>query len=267
MIADVGVIGMPNAGKSTFLSAISAAKPKIASYPFTTIQPNLGVVNLGYEMSFVVADLPGLIQGASQGIGLGHEFLRHVERTRLLVHLLDGLAGDPVQAYDDIQHELAAFSDALIAKPQIVVLNKMDLTEVREIWPLAEELFAERGIEVRAISAVTGEGVRDLLWEIAQRLQELPVERSSEPEPILRPEVDENAFTIRESERGWHVYGVAIERTAKMTNWAQYESAARFQRVLEAMGITMALREAGVQEGDTVYIGDMELEWGWQDNR
>jgi len=266
LIADVGVVGMPNAGKSTLLSVISAARPKIASYPFTTIQPNLGVVNLDYGSSFVVADLPGLIQGASQGIGLGHEFLRHVERTRLLVHLLDGLAGDPLETYDAIQHELAAFSETLITKPQIVVLNKMDLPDVREIWPLVQEMFAERKIEVRAISAVAGEGIRELLWEIARRLEELPAERLPEPEPILRPEVDENAFTIRESEKGWHVYGIAIERTAKMTNWDQYEAAARFQRVLEAMGITMALREAGVEEGDTVYIGDTELEWGWQDN-
>jgi len=266
LIADVGVVGMPNAGKSTFLSVISAAKPKIAAYPFTTIQPNLGVVNLDYDTSFVVADLPGLIRGASQGVGLGHEFLRHVERTRMLVHMLDGLAGDPLAAYDAIQHELAAFSEALIAKPQIVVLNKMDLPDVREIWPLIQELFQERGIEVRAISAVAREGVRELLWEIARRLEELPVERLPEPEPVLRPEVDEKAFTIREGEEGWHVHGIAIERTVKMTNWDQYESAARFQRVLEAMGITMALREAGVEEGDTVYIGDTELEWGWQDS-
>ena len=266
VIADVGVVGMPNAGKSTFLSVISAAKPKIASYPFTTIQPNLGVVTLDYDTSFVVADLPGLIRGASQGVGLGHEFLRHVERTRLLVHMLDGLAGDPLATYDAIQHELAAFSEALIAKPQIVVLNKMDLPDVREIWPLVQELFAERGIEVRAISAVAREGVRELLWEIARRLEELPVERLPEPEPVLRPEVDEKAFSIYQSEKGWRVRGIAIERTVKMTNWDQYESAARFQRVLEAMGITMALREAGVEEGDTVYIGDTELEWGWQDN-
>jgi GTP-binding protein len=127
-------------------------------------------------------------------------------------------------------------------------------------------MFAERGIEVHAISAIAREGVRELLGEIAQRLEELPAERLPEPEPILRPEVDEKAFTIRLSERGWHVYGTAIERTAKMTHWAQYESVARFQRVLEAMGITMALREAGVQQGDTVYIGDTELEWGWQDS-
>jgi GTP-binding protein len=263
LIADVGVIGMPNAGKSTFLSAISAARPKIASYPFTTLQPNLGVVNLGYETSFVVADLPGLIEGASRGVGLGLEFLRHVERTRLLVHLLDGLSGDPLYSYDAIQKELAAFSERLIAKPQIVVLNKMDLPDVREIYPLVQELFAERGIVVHAISAVTHEGTRELLGEIARRLSELPVEQLPEPEPILRPEVDEKAFTIRQGSEGWYVQGIAIERTAKMTNWDQYESTARFQRVLEAMGITMALREAGVQEGDTVFVGDTELQWGW----
>ena len=261
LIADVGLVGLPNAGKSTLLSAVSAARPKIAPYPFTTLQPNLGVVTLDYETSFVVADLPGLIEGASRGAGLGHQFLRHVERTRLLVHLLDGASGDPLHDYDVINHELAAFSERLASKPQVVVLNKMDLPSVREIWPLVQEMFAERGIEPLAISAATGKDVRPLLWELARRLAQIPVEIPAE-EVEAEPEVDEKAFTIFKDNRGWHVRGVAIERAAVMANWDQEESVARFQRILEALGITMALREAGVEDGDTVHVGKVELQWG-----
>jgi GTP-binding protein len=266
IIADVGLVGMPNAGKSTLLAAISAARPKIASYPFTTLQPNLGVVTLNYDNSFVAADLPGLIEGASRGAGLGHEFLRHIERTRLLVHVLDGMAGDPLHNYDTINRELEAFSEHLAAKPQIVVLNKMDLPDVRELMPLLREMLAERDIELHAISAATGEGVRDLLWEVSRQLAELPAGIPTEPETFeagAEPEVDEKAFTIDLDEKGWHVHGIAIERTVAMTNWDQYESLARFQRILEATGITMALREAGVEQGDTVYVGAKELQWGW----
>lgn len=261
LIADVGLVGLPNAGKSTLLSAVSAARPKIAPYPFTTLQPNLGVVTLDYETSFVMADLPGLIEGASRGAGLGHQFLRHVERTRLLVHLLDGTSGDPLHDYDVINHELAAFSERLASKPQVVVLNKMDLPSVREIWPLVQEMFAERGIEPLAISAATGKDVRPLLWELARRLAQIPVEIPAE-EVEAEPEVDEKAFTIFKDNRGWHVRGVAIERAAVMANWDQEESVARFQRILEALGITIALREAGVTDGDTVYVGKVELQWG-----
>lgn len=264
LIADVGLIGMPNAGKSTLLAASSAAHPKIAAYPFTTLQPNLGMVSLDHDTTFVMADLPGLIEGASRGVGLGHQFLRHVERTSLLVHLLDGLAADPLHDYEVIHRELAAFSERLVSKPQIVVLNKMDVPQVREVWPLVQEMLIERGIEPLSISAATGEGVRDLLWHIAHQLSDLPTDMLGE-EIEVEPEVDEKAFTISQDESGWHVQGIAIERAAVMTNWAQDESAARFQRILEAMGITMALREAGVEAGDTVFVGDVELEWGWQD--
>jgi GTP-binding protein len=267
LLADVGLIGMPNAGKSTLLSTVSAARPKIASYPFTTLQPILGVVSLGYDTSFVMADLPGLIEGASRGVGLGHRFLRHVERTRLLLHLIDGTAKDPLGDYDTINRELEAFSAALAAKPQIVVANKMDLPEAQELWPLIREGLAERGVQAQGISGATGEGVRALLGRIAQRLSEIPVEVPAEALPqetIAEPERDERAFTIGISPSGWHVHGIAIERAAHMTNWDQEESLARFQRILGAMGVTMALREGGVSEGDTVFIGDVELQWGWQ---
>jgi GTP-binding protein len=263
LIADVGLIGMPNAGKSTMLAAISAARPKIAPYPFTTLQPNLGVVTLDYDTSFVVADLPGLIEGASRGAGLGHQFLRHIERTRLLVHLIDGSSRDPMGDYDTIEGELARFSEKLALKPQIVVVNKLDIPDVREMWPLIREALAGRGVEPYSISAATGEGLRDLLWTIAGRLAEIPLEILVEqvgPEP----QVDEKAFTISVDEMGWHVRGIAIERAAQMSNWDQAESLARFDRIMGAMGITMALREAGVSEGDTVLIGDQELQWGWE---
>jgi len=267
LLADVGLVGMPNAGKSTLLAAASAAQPKIAPYPFTTLQPSLGVVQLDYSTSFVMADLPGLIEGASRGAGLGHRFLRHIERTRLVVHLIDGAAKDPLGNYDMINHELAAFSQALAGKPQIVVVNKMDLPDAREMWPLIEQGLAERGVQARRISGATGEGVQALLGTIAERLSEIPIEASTEAELqeiVAEPERDERAFTIGISPSGWHVHGVAIERAAHMTNWDQEESLARFQRILEAMGVTMALREAGVSEEDTVFIGDVELQWGWQ---
>ncbi|MBN1582291.1 MAG: GTPase ObgE [Anaerolineae bacterium] len=262
LIADVGLVGMPNAGKSTLLATVSAAKPKIASYPFTTLQPNLGVVVLNHETSFVMADLPGLIEGASEGTGLGYQFLRHVERTRLLVHLLDGTSGDPLQDFDMINRELAAFSAKLAEKPQIVVLNKIDITNVREVWPLIKEMFAERGIEPMCISAATGEEVRHLLWKVVEQLQTLPAEIIQE-EVDVEPQVDEKAFTISKTSSGWRVRGIAIERAAIMANWNQEESAARFQRILEALGITLALREAGVVDGDMVSIGKVDLQWGW----
>jgi GTP-binding protein len=214
-----------------------------------------------------MADLPGLIEGASRGAGLGHRFLRHIERTRLVVHLIDGSAKDPLGNYDMINHELAAFSQALAGKPQIVVVNKMDLPDAREMWPLIEQGLAERGVQARRISGATGEGVQALLGTIAERLSEIPIEASTEAELqeiVAEPERDERAFTIGISPSGWHVHGVAIERAAHMTNWDQEESLARFQRILEAMGVTMALREAGVSEEDTVFIGDVELQWGWQ---
>ena len=265
LIADVGLIGMPNAGKSSLLAAVSAAHPKIADYPFTTLRPNLGVVQLDYTTSFVLADLPGLIEGASRGTGLGHQFLRHVERTRLLVHLIDGLAHDPLNSYEAINRELAMFSKELAAKPQIVVFTKIDLPVVREMWPLVQQMLAERDIKAYCISAVTGEGVQDLMWKISQRLSEIPEQIPAEPQEPA-PEVDEKAFTIlRDAQDRWHVRGIAIERAALMTNWDQEESLARFQRILEAIGITMALHEAGVRQGDTVFIGSFELEWGWQE--
>ena len=262
LIADVGVIGMPNAGKSTLLSVVSAARPKIAAYPFTTLQPNLGVVRVDELQSFVMADVPGLIEGASDGVGLGYQFLRHVERTRLLIHLLDGAATDPLVDYETINRELAQFSERLAAKPQIVVLNKMDLPDAQTWWTLIEEALEERGVEAHAISAVSGQGVRPLLHRTFELLRTLPaVELEPEAPAVFRPDKDEHAFTIEREDDGWRVRGVRVERVAAMTPFNLPEAVARFQRQLRAMGVVEALEQAGVQSGDTVRLGEEELEW------
>jgi GTP-binding protein len=262
ILADVGVIGMPNAGKSTLLSVVSAARPKIAAYPFTTLQPNLGVVEVDDYQTFVMADVPGLIEGAAEGAGLGHQFLRHVERTRLLIHLLDGAAEDPLADWQAINRELAEFNPQLAAKPQIVVLNKMDLPDARAWWPLVKEAMTERGLEAHAISAVTGEGVLALMRRTFELLQALPPAEPAPLQPaVFRPAETEDAFVIEREGDGWRVRGVRVERIAAMTPFVLPEAAARFQRQLRAMGVDRALEEAGVQSGDTVRIGERELEW------
>ena len=262
LIADVGVIGMPNAGKSTLLSVVSAARPKIAAYPFTTLQPNLGVVQVDSHESFVMADVPGLIEGASEGAGLGHQFLRHVERTRLLIHLLDGAANDPLADYATINRELSQFNEPLAAKPQIVVLNKLDLPETQAWWPLVQETMEEREVEAHAISAVTSQGVQALMQRVFRLLQDLPPpEPAREEMAVFRPAEGEEAFTIEQTEDGWRVHGARVERVAAMTPFVLPEAVARFQRQLRAMGVVEALEAAGVRPGDTVHIGEQELEW------
>ncbi len=262
LIADVGVIGVPNAGKSTLLSVVSAARPKIAEYPFTTLQPNLGVVQVDDFQSFVMADLPGLIEGASDGAGLGHQFLRHVERTRLLVHLLDGAAIDPLADYAAINRELAQFSQRLAEKPQIAVLNKMDLPDAQAWWPLVQEAMQQEEVEAHAISAVSGQGVQALMRRTFELLQSLPAaELAPEGPAVFRPAEREDAFTVERETDGWRVRGIRVERVAAMTPFVVPEAAARFQRQLRAMGVEQALTEAGVQPGDMVRIGDRELEW------
>jgi GTP-binding protein len=263
LIADVGIVGMPNAGKSTLLSVISAARPKIADYPFTTLEPNLGVVSVE-NRTFVAADIPGLIEGAHAGAGLGHKFLRHIERTRVLVHLVDGLSQDPLRDFDAINTELALFSERLAHKPQIVAFNKIDVPEARQKWPALRDAWETAGYKALAISAATGENVKALLWAIIALLDRAPAEPVQEPAPaVFRLKPDEKAFEISREGEAWRVRGVAIERAANMTRWDLDEAATRFQRILEALGITQALQDAGVQYGDTVRIGDQELEWQW----
>ncbi len=260
LIADVGIVGVPNAGKSTLLSVISAARPKIADYPFTTLEPNLGVV-IWNNRDMVVADIPGLIAGAHKGAGLGHDFLRHIQRCRVLIHLLNGFSPDPLADFEQINLELELFDERLAAKPQLVALNKIDLPEVRERWPDIRRALEERGQEPMAISAATHEGVDELIRRAFEMLASLPPEREPLEVPVYRPKEQTSPFEIVREGDGFRVRGERIERLAAMTYWEYDEAVARFQRILEATGIYQALLDAGVKPGDTVYIGDRELVW------
>jgi GTP-binding protein len=262
LIADVGIVGCPNAGKSTLLSAVSAARPKIADYPFTTLVPNLGMVSVD-DRDFVMVDIPGLIEGAHAGAGLGHDFLRHVERTRVLIHLLDGVSESPLEDLDSINEELALFSAKLAAKPQLVVLNKMDLPQAQGLWPTVEEEMERRGTPACSISAATGAGVRQMLYRVLQLLDSLPEEEEVPPEEmaVFRPPEEENGFSITIEGDGFRVQGRRVERLVGRTNWRYDESVRRLHRALDKMGVTKAMEEAGVHKGDTVFIGDTELEW------
>jgi len=262
LLADVGIVGCPNAGKSTLLAAVSAARPKIADYPFTTLVPNLGMVSVD-DRDFVMVDIPGLIEGAHEGAGLGHDFLRHIERTRMLVHLLDGASESPLLDLDSINEELALFSPGLADKPQLVVLNKMDLPQTQELWPLIEEEMARRGVPACSISAATGSGVRQMLYRVLQLLEGLPEEAEATPQEIavFRPQKEDKGFTVSVKDGVFRVEGRQLERLVARTDWRYDESVRRLHRALEGLGVTKALEEAGVQEGDTVYVGETELEW------
>ncbi len=261
LIADVGIVGVPNAGKSTLLAAVTNARPKIAPYPFTTLIPNLGVADLDTDTTLILADIPGLIEGAHQGAGLGDAFLRHIQRTRVLIHLLDGLAEDPLADFAQINSELALFDPDLAAKPQVVALNKMDLPDVQARWPEVEAQLRARGYQPLAISAVAGTHVRELLFQAYHLLEQTPSDAEAPALPVYRMETDPDQYEIERWEDGWRVAGKAIERAAAMTYWEYDQSVRRFQRILHALGIEDALREAGVRPGDTVHIGDYELEW------
>jgi len=263
LIADIGLIGVPNAGKSTLLSVLTNAKPKIAPYPFTTLEPNLGVANIDEDTTVVLADIPGLIEGASEGAGLGHEFLRHVQRTRVLLHILDGLSPDPLADYSQINSELSLFDPNLGKKPQIVALNKIDQPEVQERLPEIKKEMKKRGVTLMTISALARTNVRELLLKAAGKLADLPpLEEVEPPMPVYRPEEDPREFAIsREDDASWRVSGIAIERAAAMTYWEHYGSVRRFQKLLESLGVEDALRKAGIEEGETVHIGEYELEW------
>jgi len=263
LLADIGLVGVPNAGKSTLLSVISNARPKIADYPFTTLEPNLGVVVLD-DRDIVVADIPGLIEGAHQGAGLGHDFLRHIQRTRVLIHLLDGAAENPIADFHQINTELALFDDRLTQKPQIVVLNKIDLPQAQELWPQVKAALEALGHKPMSISAATQKDVRALINRAVQTLDSLPPEEPAVAErPVFQLEENPLAFTIsRQDDGSFRVSGKRIERAVAMTYWDYDQAVNRFQRILETMGITAALEQAGIQPGDTVFIGDMELEWG-----
>ncbi len=263
LIADIGLIGVPNAGKSTLLSVLTNARPKIAPYPFTTLEPNLGVANIDDDTTVVLADIPGLIEGASHGAGLGHDFLRHIQRTRVLVHLLDGLSEDPLADYSQINSELSLFDPNLAKKPQLVALNKIDQPEVQERFGDIQKQFKKQKVELTTISALARTNTRDLLIKAYQKLAEAPPLEEIEPQlPVYRPKEDPREFAVaREGTNEWRISGVAIERAASMTYWQHDGSVRRFQKIMETLGVDEALRSAGVQEGDTIAIGDFELEW------
>ena len=262
LIAEVGIIGVPNAGKSTLLSVISAANPKIADYPFTTLQPSLGVVEIDDYETMIFADIPGLIEGASMGVGLGHDFLRHIERTRVLIHLIDGASDDPLSDWAMINQELALYDARLENKPQLVVLNKIDLQSAVSWQHQVEEQVEASGFQFCAISAVTTEGVKQLLYKTKQMLNLIPHSDENLAETtVITPEADEEIYTIDRDTDGWRVSGIRIERIAAMTYWEFEETVRRFQKILEDMGIANELIGLGVKEGDTVFIGEQILEW------
>ncbi len=272
LIADVGLAGYPNAGKSTLLSAVTAATPKIGSYHFTTLAPNLGVVNIGNDFSFVMADIPGLIEGASQGIGLGHEFLRHIERTRLLIHVLDGSGQegrDPIKDFEQINKELIEYEPMLGEKTQIVAINKSDMSETQDNLPRLLKYFKQKDYETFVISAATRQGTEALVNRVAAVLREMPASGPLIPDaimgetPVLTPAtLDQDAFTVsQEGEGEFRVRGKRIERLVAMSDMNSEEALYRLQIALERMGISRALERAGVKGGDTVIFGRQELVW------
>ncbi|KAG9443724.1 hypothetical protein H6P81_015064 [Aristolochia fimbriata] len=277
LVADVGIVGAPNAGKSTLLSVISAAQPEIANYPFTTLLPNLGVVSLDFDATMVVADLPGLLEGAHRGFGLGHEFLRHTERCSVLIHVVDGSGQQPEYEFDAVRLELELFSPNLAEKPYIVVFNKMDLPEASDNWISFEKHLQARGIRPSCISAVNRQGTHEVVCAAYELLRRIKEARQETEEGWRDPaNLDHVADMIRKQRSAsmsefevfhdnnsntWHVVGAGIQRFVQMTNWKYSESMRRFQHVLEACGVNKSLIKLGVKEGDTVIVGEMEMVW------
>ncbi|MFL5756050.1 MAG: GTPase ObgE [Chloroflexota bacterium] len=265
LIADIGLVGLPNAGKSTLLAAVTAAQPKIAAYPFTTLEPNLGVMDLGDdERRPTIADVPGLIEGASHGAGLGHAFLRHVARTRVLVHVVDGASRDPEWDHGVIRDELGAHDPALLEKPMLVAFNKLDLAPAADVWPTFRAARLADGISTIAISAETGIGLAELRLAIAELLPTGDVlDAPVDPAGVVVHRIDTlgDGFAVEREDDAYRVRGRRVERLVAQTDFEKEESAERFQRELARLGIDDALRRAGVRPGDSVRIGDTELEW------
>ena len=267
LLADVGLIGFPNVGKSTFLSKTTSATPKIADYHFTTLEPNLGVVKNDYGESFVIADIPGIIEGASNGTGLGLQFLRHIERTRLLLHVIDvsGIEGrNPVDDFKTINEELKSYSEKLSKRKQIIVANKIDSMQDENLYNDLEKLAKENNIEIFKISAVTGEGISELLKRVSQVLKELPKEElydEVEDKKVYTLQEEQEGFTIKKEDGIFVVDGPAVDRVMRRVNLEDNESMYYFQKCLDSLGVNQKLKEAGVQEGDTVNICGWELEW------
>ncbi|HBG7745055.1 TPA: Obg family GTPase CgtA, partial [Clostridioides difficile] len=267
MIADVGLLGFPNVGKSTFLSVVTKAKPKIANYHFTTLTPNLGVVQTKFGDSFVLADIPGIIEGASEGIGLGHEFLRHVERTKVLIHIVDisGLEGrDPIEDFDKINDELKLYNEKLSKRPQVVVANKFDILEDESKFEKFKSELEGRGYTVFKMSAATRQGIDEVIAYVSKMLKELEdVELVSEEE-MYRPELDigtEEELSIDIEDGVYVVTGKALRRIMYSVNFDDMESLQYFQKAMESQGVFDRLREMGIEDGDVVKIYELEFEF------
>ena len=266
LLADVGLIGFPNVGKSTLLSIVTDAKPKIADYHFTTLDPNLGVVKKEYGDSFVIADIPGIIEGASEGVGLGIQFLRHIERTRLLLHVIDvsGSEGrDPVEDFYTINEELKKYSQKLSERKQIIVANKIDSMQDESLYNNLEKLAKEKGLEIFKISAATNVGIKELMNHVSQVLKTLPKENLVEikdEEKVYTLE-DEEPFTINKEGNNYIIDGPAVEKLMKRVNLNDNESMYYFHKMLDELGVSQKLKEMGIKDGDNVTIADWELEW------
>ena len=267
LLADVGLLGFPNVGKSTFISKVTSAKPKIADYHFTTLVPNLGVVKGEYGDSFVIADIPGIIEGASEGTGLGLQFLRHIERTRLLLHFLDvsGVEGrNPVDDFNVINEELKKYSEKLATRKQVIVANKVDIIQDNSLYEEVEKIAKEKDIKIYKISAATGEGVKELMQEISKLLKELPKEETieaSEERVVYTLQEDKEEFEIEIINGEYIVSGPAVERLMGRVNIQDNESMHYFQKQLRELGIEARLKEMGINEGDSVKILEWEFEW------
>lgn len=266
LLADVGLVGFPNVGKSTFLSRVTSARPKIANYQFTTLIPNLGVVKSIYGDSFVIADIPGIIEGASNGVGLGIQFLRHIERTRLLLHVIDvsGLEGrNPVEDFHTINEELKTYSEKLSTRKQIIVANKVDVMQDENMYKQLENLAKENNLEIYKISAVTGSGVDELMNRVTQVLKELPKEELIEIEEkiVYTLSEDKDEFTVEKQGNDYIVEGPAAERLMGRINIGDNESMHYFQKCIRELGIEQKLKEIGIKEGDTVKFLEWEFEW------
>lgn len=266
LLADVGLIGFPNVGKSTFLSTVTSATPKIADYHFTTLEPNLGVVKSEYGSSFVIADIPGIIEGASEGVGLGLQFLRHIERTRLLLHVVDasGIEGrNPVDDFNTINDELKKYSEKLSQRTQIIVASKADLIQDESKYQELEDLAKSKNMKIFKISSVTGEGVKELLDYVTETLKTLPKETLIEVEEMEKVYTleEKEEFTISRDNEVFVVEGPAIERILRRINLEDNESMYYFHKCLSQLGVDTKLKEMGVKDGDTVRLNDWELEW------
>ena len=265
LIADVGLVGFPNVGKSTILSMVTAATPKIADYHFTTLEPSLGVVNTKHNGSFVMADIPGIIEGASEGVGLGLQFLRHIERTRLLLHVVDvsGSEGrDPVDDFNKINEELKKYSEKLASRKQIIVANKSDILQSEENFENLKKIADEKGFEIFKISAATKQGIEELMEHVAEVIKTLPKEELFKAADRVVYELkDEAGYVVTKEGEDFIVEGPVIDRILGRVNMADNESMYYFQKCLRENGIEDELRRKGVKAGDTIKFGNWDFEW------